>query len=414
MPLSNVYISNHNIPYITDGATTGNFGQWEDTGIEWVNGNFWFAGDPNILQNGVSAIHTGGLQRAYKIELTPVVPAGVTYPVDGWMSFCTLDLKISGHWGSLKDPTQEWFTFDEDLIGYIPGSDGYYTHQYNPLWQTEYDPYHGITPIQSVNGGEIIGPWNMPANQPYYDLNTGWQGYAPKIWYQGSVEAYGDQPSTQMVNWNPAELAYNGAIGQSQWCCDENDISVDCDPSSTPNVLMHGKAVAPGQDAPSLWDNRVSHVIAFNTQPLHFLGLSAPSPRGTCYNNLSLNATHGITPGYSYNKRIGAPGNKVIVIVVLKPNVYWNQGNLDLFSDIINVDFDGNAFFIGDNHLVQEPGDPISDEEIDVILGTVPDVPSEATPDNDGGADEEFDPNDNLDDGDGLGTAGGDAGVLVP
>ena len=130
--------------------------------------------------------------------------------------------------------------------------------------------------------------------------------------------------------------------------------------------------------------------------------------------------------GYVLNRMYPQIGNEVIVIVVLKPAVTWNEGNLDLMSDVINVDFDGNAYFLNDQHRVVNPGDPPEDTgfDIDNDIGSTDftDVltTGDPSPDpEDEGVDITFDTNPTIDDGtdsdsDQLGGAGGGAspGVL--
>ena len=437
MPLSNLYITNYNAPgSIIPGSTTGNFGTWGDAGFT-LSENYQFGfptdGSPNLFEDGVAGVHTGGLPRSYAIRLTPQVPDGVTYLQNGNMSFCTLDLSISGHYGSIKSPypsggapsdggtpiwSQYWDTL-EIYSNFLPTT---VTHEYNPLWQTEYDPYHGTTPIQDAFE-TINGPWNYNDTM-YGQLNVanGFFGYGFKYWNEETVKQYGDQSLT-----NPYS-----SVASTAWPCDENDTEYNngCDPESDPNIYMHGKGVPNGQDAASLWDSRVSHIVAFDTLPWAFLGMTGSIPVRSSPYNTDLSESSGF--GYQLNRMYPQIGNEVIVIVVLKPAVTWNEGNLNALSDVINIDFDGNAYFLNDQHRVVNPGDPPEDTGVDInndILGEV--NPGTGTPTTEDPDPEDPDPEDEGvtvtftgtttgttdpdggagSDDDQIGTAGGGAGV---
>ena len=395
MPLSNLYISSHSDQWILNGSTTGSFGTWEDAGMSWENGNP--EATPNFLVNqldiftdGVAGLHTGGLPRAYMLELIPQVPEGVVYPMDGWMSFSTLDLTISGHYGHLQNagPLGDWDHYNETMIPYI-GTDTY-TNQYNPLWQTEFDPYHGTTPIQNVNGGNIIGAWSgsalsmSPVNY-FQGVNA---GFCWKYWNEATVKEYGDQSIS-----NPYT-----SIDPSLWPCDPNNLTIntDCLPNMTYSGF-HGTAVLDGQDAASMWDPRVSHIVAFNSNPLIYLGNDVPNVRTFPYSGTMAGNTGVPTSGSTSNRRtVGVANNKVIVIVVLKQNIIWDNDTVADLSSVINIDFDGNAFFMGNNHLVLDPGEPVEDENIEITDPGASDDGSvtTTTESTDTGADESFDPND--------------------
>ena len=371
MPLSNLFITNYNAPgSIIPGSTTGNFGTWANAGFtlsDTYQFGFPVDGSPNLFEDGVAGVHTGGLPRSYAIRLTPQVPDGVTYLQNGNMSFCTLDLSISGHYGNIRGPypsggapsdggepvwSQYWDTL-EVYSGFLPTT---VTHTANPLWQTEYDPYHGTTPIQDAFE-TINGPWNY--NDSMYgqlNVNNGFFGYGFKYWNEATVKQYGDQSLTEPYT----------SVASGGWPCDETDTEYNnnCDPGSTPQVYMHGKGVPNGQDANALWDPRVSHIVAFDTLPWGFLGLTGTLPIRSSPYNTNLPESNGF--GYTLNRMYPQIGNEVIVIVVLKQAVTWNEGNINAMSDVINVDFDGNAYFLNDQHRVVNPGDPPEDTGFDV------------------------------------------------
>ena len=411
MPLTNLYISSYSDSSVLNGATTGDFGSWETAGVSWSNGNVTgtptFSNEqPNIF-DGVASLHTGGLPRAYMLELVPQVPEGVEYPIDGWMSFCTLDLKISGHYGHVQDPSPlgNWDHVNDTMTPLI-GTDTY-THQYNPLWQTEFDPFHGTTPIQNVNGGTIMGPWSGIAQSNITPTNyySGvYIGVSYKYWYEATVTEYGDQSITNpYTTW-----------GSYLWPCDPNsDLNPDCDPSVNATG-MHGTAVEDGQDAKSKWDPRVSHIVAFNTHQLYYLGNEYPNVREYPYSGTMTGLTGVPTYPSNVKKCVGVAQNKVIVIVVLKPNIVWNNDSVADLGSVINIDFDGNAFFMGNNHLVLDPGEPVEDEDVEVSdpgTSTTTTTTTASDPP-DTGAEEEFESSTNWEEiiDDDIGVVGGSAG----
>jgi hypothetical protein len=283
MPLTNLYINNYQSTDIMSGSTTGTFGNWDDVGIEWPGTNFpSLAVQNNLFTNGVlggvmgpsggyaevDGMHTGGLPRAYIIELTPQVPEGVTYPAEGFMSFCYHDLTISGHSGSMFPinnfrKTEEFFGEDYEYYNHNADITRYFTHEANPLWQTEYDPYHvGSSALGDIQGSgqptneffdNIIHPANMDTNAELDALNLWHNGHAIKYWNEETVKSFGDQNED---DW------YTSIAPGNWWDCDEYAVDGTlCLEAPFANAL-EGATVEAGQDAVSLWDSRVSHVVA--------------------------------------------------------------------------------------------------------------------------------------------------------
>ena len=177
---------------------------------------------------------------------------------------------------------------------------------------------------------------------------------------------------------------------------------------------MHGTAVEDGQDAKSKWDPRVSHIVAFNTHQLYYLGNEYPNVREYPYSGTMTGLTGVPTYPSNVKKCVGVAQNKVIVIVVLKPNIVWNNDSVADLGSVINIDFDGNAFFMGNNHLVLDPGEPVEDEDVEVSdpgTSTTTTTTTASDPP-DTGAEEEFESSTNWEEiiDDDIGVVGGSAG----